>query len=326
MSALTQQPLRVHHIRGALRKPGINSEDLCIIRALSQMCAAKTDGDDLGQYDLAFKPTRAPRGLNTRLDIHGFENGVVPGNALIVLESLLPVLARTGVFSKVIVQGETHNPNTLTYDAFERITLACHRKQGLYAFPNLALAGYGFGAKGEVGLEVEPSSLTAIKWQQRGELVGCGAVVTTSELSAEIGDRGRTHAELLFKGAGMKVEAEHIEVRSRGPGVHVTLWAEFENGRGSASCSGQKGLRIEKVVDNAFDDLKAWLATDATVDPFLADQLVLPAVFAEGESIYTTSCVTRRLTTMAWVVKQFLPIHVTVLGVEGSPGTVRISR
>ncbi len=325
-SALTQQPLRLHHVRGALRKPGIVSEDLCLIRALGAICAAELDGDELGSDHLLFAPTRPPRGLNQRLDIQAFESGTTPGNALIVLESLLPVLARSGVYSRVIVQGETHNPNALSFDAFDRVTLGAHRRQGLYAFANLAIAGFGYGAKGEVGLEVEPSAIAPLEWTKRGNLLRCSAVVTTAGLPDEVGLRGAQSVEMLLRAKGLKGEVEEQKVRSRGPGAHITVWAEFENGFGAGSAGGRPGVRIEQVAESAFANFAEWFDSDATVDPYLADQLLLPAAMAEGLTTYTTPCVTRRLVTMAWVVKQFLPIRVTVLGQEGSPGTVAVER
>jgi RNA 3'-terminal phosphate cyclase (ATP) len=68
------------------------------------------------------------------------------------------------------------------------------------------------------------------------------------------------------------------------------------------------------------------MSSNATVDPFLADQILLTAVFAEGETNFKVSRLTQRLLTTIWVVKQFAPIHITVRGSEGSPGQVTIRR
>ncbi|MCE9559250.1 MAG: hypothetical protein K8R88_09885 [Armatimonadetes bacterium] len=83
---------------------------------------------------------------------------------------------------------------------------------------------------------------------------------------------------------------------------------------------------MESIMNSAFENLLPWLKSEATVDPFLADQLLIPAAFAEEPSIFTTSNVTARLQTMAWVIKEFLPIHITILGREGEPGTIKVSR
>ena len=83
---------------------------------------------------------------------------------------------------------------------------------------------------------------------------------------------------------------------------------------------------MELVVDQAVRNFDEWFSTEATVDLFLADQLLPIAALAEGRTVYTTPKVTRRLVTMAWVIKQFMPVHITIKGGEGYPGTVTVER
>ncbi len=326
VAALTLQSVRIHSIRGATRRPGLNSEDLTFLRALEMSCSAQLSGDELESASVTFQPHHLPRSLNHKLDVQAHEKGIVPGNALIVLESLLPVLARAGAYSRLVVCGETYNPNTLTFDAFERSTLAAHRKQGLVAYPNLIKAGFGYGAKGEVALEVEPSGLQSVDWSKRGALLGGQAIIVTSELPENVGERGVAESERTFKSIGIAAECEAIEVHSREPGAFVTLIVSFEKGMASFPAIGARGVRIEQIVQRAFEPLQPWLSSDATVDPYLADQLMLPAALAEGKTSYKTSLITQRLITTAWVIKQFLPIHITILGREGEPGTITIDR
>lgn len=325
VAALVQQPVRIHNIRGATRKPGISSEDLTFIRAIEASCFAELVGDSLGSTDLTMVPRRAARAINMRLDVREHEKGNVPGNALILAESLLPVLARAGAYSKLIIHGETYNPNTLTYEAFERVTLAAHRRQGLYAYSTQPLAGFGYAGYGEVGLEIEPSVLAPLDWSRRGKLKGLYAAVTTAELQPTVAERGLQHLAAQFESVGLSAEVEHVQVASRGPGAFVTIWGEYENGYGCSTAMGARGVRMERVVEQAFEPFHAWLRSDATTDPNLADQLLLPAALVDGATVYTTSRITQRLVTMAWVIKQFLPIHITILGREGEPGTVKIS-
>lgn len=326
IAALTQQAVRIHNIRGAMRKTGLQAEDLAFVHALAASTRAEVSGDELGHNDLTFSPTRSPRPIQHRLDIGEYEKGGVPGNALIVLEALLPVLCRAGGYSKLIAHGETYNPNTLTFDAFERVSLAAHRRQGLVAFPSQVVAGFGYAARGEVGLEVEPSALHGIEWTTRGKLKEAQAVIAYAELQPTIAERAATETVRLLGMLKLEVEPEIVEVRSRTPGVHVTLMAEFDRGFGVGSAMGQRGVKVENVVGHAFDAFAEWFRSDATVDPFLADQLLLPAVLAGEPTSFTTSRVTQRLITMSWVIKQFLPSHITVLGREGERGAITISR
>ncbi|MCH8978534.1 MAG: hypothetical protein IH945_04740 [Armatimonadetes bacterium] len=326
MAALTQQPLRLHNVRGALRKPGVTSEDLTVIEAFADCSAARLDGAQVASMQFAFEPTRPPAPLRAAFDVHAHEKGVVPGNALIVLTSLLPVLARAGAYSDLTVRGETHNQNTIGYDAFERSTLALMRRFGLYVAPRLVAPGFGYGGHGEVAAEVEPSSLEPVDWPARGELRSVHAVVTGGDMPEVELEKAAKRIRHLADEAGLDIESETVALASRNKGATVTVWAEFETGIGSGTAALQRGGRIEDVADNAFYRFLEWYKTDATVDAFLADQVLLVAAQTDGRTVLTVPKITRRLTTMAWVVRLFMPIHITILGRLGEPGTLTIER
>lgn len=326
MSALTQQPLRVVNIRSGAKYQGLNSEDVTLLKALTLSCNAEVLGGTPGETSLSFLPTRRPSGLNEKLDVaEGYEG---PGfaNALVVLNSLLPIMARTGVYTKLTAIGETYGSNMLSYDYFSNVTLLAYRRLGVHAFSELSLAGFGRQSRGEVRLEIEPSAIVGRDWSERGRLLSCRAVVATGELSDQVGERGIAHLARLAYHGDLELESDHIRVRSKSTGAFVTIWAEFEHGLIGGAAMGARGVRIESVAQSAFEQFFAWHKTDATVDPFLADQVLVAAAIAEGETVFKTPNLTSRFLTMVWVIKQFLPIHITVRGEEGQPGTVSIRR
>ena len=245
-------------------------------------------------------------------------------NALIVLATVLPVLARSGGFCEVETEGETFGPNTLTFDYLNQVGLPALRKMGIYCWLDQLVAGFGRENYGKVSMEVEPSQIEGIEWLDRGRMVGCHAMITTSELPTHVYARGKQHLENLSHYAGVPIRINHAEVKGSSPGAAVTLWAEFERGMGGVVQMGSRGLRIETVAQAAFEGISEFLSSDATVDNHLCDLILAPAVFANGPTTFKVHRLTKRLLTIVWVVKQFLPIHLTVLGEEGQPGTIKI--
>ncbi len=326
MASLTQQPMRIINIRAQAKHAGLSSEDVAVLRAFSLCCAAEVIGGEVGDKSLSFIPTRRPRGLNEDFDVPDDEDGPGHANALVVLNSLIPVLARTGVYSTLSCRGETYGQSVLTYDYFSNVTLIALRRLGLYAYADLVNAGFGRGSRGEVNLEVEPSVLEAVQWPDRGKLLRIRATVVTAELPSPVAERGIAHLARLGYYANVTVDADAVAVRARTPGAFATVWAEFERGLGGATAMGARGVRMESVVQSAFESFFEWFKTDSTVDPFLADQLLLPSALAEGETTFSVSKLTSRFQTIAWVIKQFLPIHITIKGHEGEPGSVVIKR
>lgn len=324
MAALTQQPLRIENVRGGTNYPGLDFEDLVLVHALAASCKAETVGAEVGSQQLSFLPTRRACHLTGSLDLSTPDPRARGANALVVLSALLPVLARAGAYSSVSITGETYGSNALTYDYFANVTLSALRKVGLYGFADLELAGFGRPATGRVTLDLEPSALKGVNWGDRGRATECRGFVVFSSLPRNVALRGVAHLNSMASVARVPLEVEAMEVDSPTPGVFVTLWSHYECGFGGATAMGVRGVRIETLAQNAFEALLDFISSGATVDPFLADQIVLTAAFADGETNFKVSRLTKRFLTTVWVVKQFIPLHITVRGREGEAGTVTV--
>lgn len=325
MAALTQQPMRLDNVRGGTNYPGLDWEDLLIIEALAESCAAETTGAEAGSTTMSFLPTRRVQALNKSLSARNAAGSRGP-NALIVLQAILPVLARSGAYSRIEIQGQSHGTHELSFDPFANVTLKALRSMGIYARADLLTAGFGRESCGRVSIEIEPSEIDGINWPDRGTQTECRGVVTTSQLSASIVNRGIAHLKALAKNAGIELSVEATSIASDRPGLHISLWAAFERGIGGAAAMGSKGLRVENVAQKCFEELFAWLRTDATVDPYLADQILVAAALSENGCTFKTSCLTQRFLTSSWVIKQFLPIHLTIKGALDGPGLVTVRR
>lgn len=326
MSAITQQPVRIHRVRGAMRRSGLTAEDLTFVQVLQKATQAEVTGDDLNSEDLLFTPKKQLRGVNGKFDVTSHMEGRVPGGTLILASSLAPLLAKGLAYSSLALCGETFTNNALSFDAFERSTAAAWRAQGLYVFPSLVATGFGHGTRGEVHVDIEPSAFEPVDWAVRGDLVSIGAVVTTTEMSAQVGDRARAQLSTRLEGLGVEPDYVFNEVHGVESGLSVTIWAEFERGMGSGSMVLQRGQNLTQAIDGAWDGFCMWFKSKATVDTYLADQILVPAVLTSGRTTFTTPTLTRRLLTMVWVIKQFFPIKITVSGREGEFGTITVER
>lgn len=326
LSALTLQPVRILNVRGATRHPGLDVEDLAIAHYLQESVGAQTEGLELGSHELAFTPLHRARGISGVLA----PPGIVPGgrrpNALVVLNSLLPVLARSGMYSTLSVEGETYGNHSLSYDYFREVCLTAYQRLGLHAFVELERAAFGRESKGVIAADVEPSALHPIVWPERGSLQECRAVFAYSQLSPQIAQRGAAHLSNLARAARLDIEIDAIGVDAEEPGIFLTIHARYERGFGGATMMGAKGVRVESLSQSVMEDFLYWLRSNATMDSHLADQLLVALALADGESTFSVSQLTKRFLTSIWVVKQFAPIRITVKGKEGDRGTVTISR
>jgi RNA 3'-terminal phosphate cyclase (ATP) len=119
-----------------------------------------------------------------------------------------------------------------------------------------------------------------------------------------------------------EVVVEELPAASRG--TVLLLLAECEPGCACCFALGARGKRAERIADEAVDALAAFLGSDGAVDPWLADQLLLPLALADEPSELRTSEVTAHLLTNADVIRLFLPVEIGVDGPLGGPATVRV--
>lgn len=326
MSALTQQPLRVTAVRGNLRNQGLQPEDLAIIEALKLSCHAETPGCEVGSTEFSFLPTRRARSLDKPIEVPDAYDGPGHANSLVVLNALIPVLARTGSYSFLTLYGETFGMNALGYDSFAAGTVGALRRMGLHLDCDLIEGGFGRGTRGQVRAEIEPSVIEGVDWSHRGELYGIRAVISLGELPDQIGERAQSFLARLIHHAGIEVDVEVNRIRSKTPGIHFTMAAEFENAFGGSQSMGARGLRVETVIQSGFERFMTWLRSESTTDEFLIDQLIVAASIAESPSTFKVHRLTQRFLTTVWVIKQFIPIHITIKGQEGDSGTVTVRR
>jgi RNA 3'-terminal phosphate cyclase (ATP) len=326
LSALTAQPIRIHTIRGAQRKPGLCAEDLAFLWVLEQSCRAEVEGADLGSDSLIFRPAVTPQPVRLEVDIQRFGRGRQSGCALVLAQALWPVLARAGGPSRLTLQAETHGSASITYEAFHRATAHVMAHQAMGAIVDMTLAGYDRDADGVVHIEIEPSRPEALEWTQPWDPEEAGAVLVWSGLNERDVEIAAERIEEELEAEGWAPYLDAIEAPSKGRGACLTVWRRSETGCYAASSSLKRSVRMDDMARPAAANLARWQATGAAVDPFLADQMILTAAMAEGRTEYTTAEITRRLTTMARLIRQLMGVRIAVLGAEGGPGRVVVER
>lgn len=325
MSVLTQQGFQIDHIRTGTKFVGLDVEDITIIKALSSICDADTSDLTPGNLGLLFAPKRSVRPykglLKTERNLSGRGS-----NALVVASALAPILARTGGYSELEVEGETFSNNSMTFDYFKHVLGSFWRKQNLHLSAEMIRAAYSRDAEGSCRIEVEPGPFSGVKVNNRGRAKLLQASISYSKLSHSIADRAASHLQKLAHSVKATFNCEVNDLPGDTSGIQITVWMQFENGIGGGSAMGAKKIPAEQVAQEAFEKCYDWIATESALDPILAEHALLPACFAEDSSEWVVSELTSRFMTIAWVIKQFSPVRIVVKGTQGEAGAVKVSR
>jgi len=346
LSMATGRAFRLSSIRAGRPKPGLANQHLTCIRAAVQISSATVSGATLGSQTLEFGPGPVRPGDysfdittagSVALVLHTLflplsfpgRSGALGAEACTVHRPDAHACARTragaGGASHITLRGGTHVRWSPTYEYLEDQWLFYLRRIGFSIRLRLEKAGYYPKGGGVLIADIEPvERIHPLRFLDRGAFRGVTGRVFFSNLDEKVARRQVEKAQSLLHARGIEGEIEVREYPSPEAGTGTHLRAEFENGSGSYTSLGERGLPAERVAATAVQELLAYLDSGAAVDRFLADQLLLPLSLASGESAFTCEEVTQHLLTNAHVVQQFVPVRTEIAGEPGRMRNVRI--
>jgi RNA 3'-terminal phosphate cyclase (ATP) len=318
LSAATGEPFHITRIRAGRVHPGLRPQHLAALRAAALVCGAKVNGAFDGSLEVRFEPAEVRAG-EFRFEI------ATAGAATLVLQTVLPPLATASESSRVEVTGGTHVPLSPSFDYLARHWAAVVARLGLRARVDLVRAGFYPQGGGEVRAEVQPWARPAtLNLERRGALVAIRGTAGAARLPGVAGRLRQAAQERLWESRRLESTWQELEVPGPSKGCFLLLEAEFEEGRAAIGLLGERRVRAEVIGDRAARRLLRFLDSDeGAVDPWLADQLVLPLALAGGGGRVTTPEVTEHLETVAAVVSRF-GIPARTWGRRGGPGGVEV--
>jgi RNA 3'-phosphate cyclase len=318
LSLITGRGFHLRNVRAGRSKPGLQPQHLTSVRAAAAVGEATLRGASHGSSDLVFEPGPVRPGT------YRFDVGTAGATGLVLHTVYLPLSYRATAPSAVTLVGGTH---VRTSPSFHFLDTTWRRYVGLCGLKlSLRLQRSGFYPHGGGIVEafLQPADhLHGLRLLERtaAKVTGFSAV---AGLPAAIARRQARRAAFRMEQHGIEAEIRQEEWEG-GPGSVLAL--EVSGGPVSALfvAVGERGKPAERVADEAAEEAIAYLqAGPAPVDAHSADQLVLPLALADGPSEYGVAAVTRHLTTNVVVIRRFLDRNITVEGMEGEPGLVRV--
>ena len=324
LSAVTGQPLIIEQIRAHRSQPGLRPQHLAAVKAIAQITQAEVEGAVLHSRELRFTPGRLRSGTY-RVELS------TAGALTLILQTLsLPLSFAEGT-SQVTLTGGTHVRWSPIHPYLEEQWLPAVRALGFRLDTRLdtRLESAGFFPRGggRVSLKVQPKQpLGPIQCTERGSLVNIRGVSGVANLTDEISTRQKHQALKRLYPVCRDSKIKSLRLPAPSKGTFILLKASFDHcGSACYTALGAPGKPAEQVADEVVDQLVAFLETDACLDHYLADQILLPLCLTEGQSTFRTSAVTGHLLTNAHVIQQFLPVSIEIKGKQDSPGLICVS-
>jgi len=304
LSCITGKRLHIENIRSARRNPGLAKQHVCCVQAACQVCDGKSKGAWQGSKVLDFQPGVVRSGQFC------FDVGSA-GSASLVIQTILPALFLADKPSVVTVSGGTHNPLAPPFDFLSETFLPAIASAGFKGNCRLIKHGFFPAGGGKITFNIQPWQRSAsgkpqiINLCETRQEFQINARIYTAKLPPHIAHR---QEELLLQDRHNIQDIEHIEVTdSDGPGNAVCIRLCSNNRTTVFTAFGMRGKPSEEVISEVVNSVKYFVNSGATVDCFLADQVLIYMAIANG-GCYTTDRISTHTETNMEVIKKFMPV------------------
>ena len=243
LSTVTGRPVRVVNIRAARPKPGLRPQHLTGLTAAAKLCGGTLSGGAIGSTEIEFHPGEVRPRRNWRLDIG------TAGSIALLLQCLLPALARASSKSSLVIQGGTDVPFAPPLDYFREVFLPALAELGPQVTVRGARRGFYPKGGGEVELRAEPASrLRVIEWNERGEATKIHGLSFSLGLPDHIVKRMRVSAANILYAQGYRDLDIRLEVAEggRSEGCGIVILEEMGDEIDSANINYRKMFQMVK--------------------------------------------------------------------------------
>ena len=245
------------------------------------------------------------------------------GSACLVLQSVALPLSFANHASTVSITGGSHVPWSPCFHYLDLQWNHYIRKLGVDIKLELLRCGFYPKGGGVIKARIMPTdAFKAFDITERGRLEKIRGISFAANLDKSAAIRQKHRTELGLAQNSLAATIDIIDVPAVGKNTMLLLLAHFENSQCCYFSLGARGKRVEKVADEAVEQLLCFFSSDGAIDQFLADQLLIPIALSKQPCALKTSCITQHLLTNIEIIKNFLDITIKVKGKFNSAGVV----
>lgn len=304
LAALVGRPVHVTNARARRPKPGLRPQHAAALRACAELCSGVVEGAEVGSRELVFRPGGTVRGGAYTWDIGS------AGSATMLALGILPVACFADRPLVARIAGGTFQDFAPSPLHMRHVLAPLLERMGVRVEVELLRPGYVPHGGGLLELRVEPvrERLAPLVLDEQGEIRAANGVAFASHLAERsVAERMAVACERVLARSGITPRIERVDDTSAvRPGAGLAVWVETSSGcRLGADQAGVRGRRSEDIGRFVADQLLADLASGATTDRHLADQLVPFAAVAQGTSRWIAPSATDHLTTNLWLAGLF---------------------
>lgn len=318
LSSLLGEPLHMDNIRAKRDKPGLRPQHLASVTACARMCGAKVDGAVVDSKELTYRPGNRIQGGHYHWEIG------TAGSTTLLAMTLLPIaLFADGETAFKITGGLFQDFAPSAYH-MQHVFFPTLRKMGIEAELDVIRPGYVPSGGGVIQVSTRPAGvIKSLKLLSQGKVKEISGIALSSRLKEQrVSQRMAEECRKVLAGKGYQAGIKTLwDETAPQAGASLAIWLETDSGclLGSDQ-AGKRGRSSEEIGGHVARSLLEDLETGATVDRYLADQLIIYAALADGVTEYIVPRLTDHVEANLWLVQKFgVPTQVegNTLRIEG---------
>jgi len=305
LAALLNDELHLTNIRAKREKQGLRPQHLQAVEALREICRGTLAGGKVGSGEIRFKPGGRVKGGSYQWDI-----GTAGSTTLLVM-TLLPAAIFAVKPMHLRISGGLFQDFAPSAYHMQHVLFPLLKKMGITARLSIVRPGYVPRGGGIIEVDIEPVTgrMKPIRLAERGNIVSIDGIALASHLKdRRVGERMAEKCNEVLRARDYRTRIEIVnDTTALQRGAALAVFVTTSTGCIiSADRAGEPRRTSEDIGRYVARQLIEDLDSGATVDRYLADQLVLYAALADGVSEYRTPGLTEHVDTNLWLVESIL--------------------
>lgn len=314
LASILNKDLRIYNIRSGRKKPGLQPQHLKTVEAFKALTGAQVEGACLNSKEIIFR-------IKDNLIKSGtfsWDIGTAGSTTMMGL-AILPLGFFAGAPSTYRISGGLFQDFAPNAFHAKYVFMQVLKKFSLDTDIDIIKPGYVPRGGGIIKITVKPVAEKIIPAQllKQGKVMKIEGVSLSSNLSdRHVSERMASECNKILKARGLNADIRIInDTKAIQKGAALTIWAKTDSGCIIGSdVAGKIGRTAEAIGENVAKNLLEDLDSGATVDRFAADQIIIYAALADGESEYVIPRMTEHIESNLWLIQDILGTEVFIEG------------
>ncbi len=313
LSAITKKPVEIVNIRAKRDNPGLRPQHANAINAVASLCNAKVENVHVGSDTIKFMPKGMQSG-SINIDIG------TAGSITMILQTVIPAASLSGRNVEIELRGGTDVRWSPTLDYLRFVVRPAFSMIGINFDVDVQRRGYYPVGGGIVKAAIEPCVKSNTFDMIKAPKIEPMMVSICSSLPAHVAQRQIAAALAKLQKVGIVCKSYSASVEhssSSGSSILVYSVSNFGPFIGGDAI-GEKGKRAEDVGTEAADKFLVAYNSNAPIDEYLADMLVLPLCLTDGKSRFIVNKASQHLYTNLYVTSKIVECKYEVNKVDSN--------